>query len=159
KPEHNTILNTLADDIMAARYKGNEIPVKLKVHESLFIPMAKWSMLLTGNYRAITEGDPRSIKEAVHSDLSLSEEIYSWVDRVVQTMGADKEDQVPFEKYANAANSLLKPSSAARAVSAGAKSIERVDKLVQAIACNFNQKHHYVDENVRIVDRKLAENI
>ncbi len=158
KPQHNTILNTLADDIMAARYKGNEIPVKLKVHKSLFIPMAKWSMLLTGNYRAITEGDPRSIKEAVHGDLSLSEEIYSWVDRVVQTMGAAKEDQVPFEKYANAANSLLKPSSAARAVFAGAKSIERVDKLVQAIAGNFNLSYQSVDENVKLVDRKIEEN-
>jgi len=41
---------------------------------------------------------------------------------------------VPFDKYANAAQNLLKPSSAARAIDAGAPNIERVDKLVQKIA-------------------------
>lgn len=158
KPEHNEILKKLADDIITARFKGNEIPVKLKVHESLFIPMAKWSMLLTGNYRAITRGDPRSIKEAIHSDFNLSKEIYTWVDKVVQTMGASPKDQVPFEKYANAANSLLKPSSAARAVYAGATNIERVDKLVQTIAKNFDMTNPVVDKNVKLVDTKLAEN-
>jgi hypothetical protein len=30
-----------------------EIPVKLKVHDSLFVPLAKWPMLMTGNYRCI----------------------------------------------------------------------------------------------------------
>ena len=158
KPGHNEILNELAEDITGARFRGNEIPVKLKVDESLFIPMAKWSMLLTGNYRAVTEGGPRSIKDAVHSDLALSEDIYTWVDHVVQTLGASTSDQVPFEKYAKAANSLLKPSSAARAVYAGAAYIERVDKLVQSIARNLGIKHPVVNENVRIVDSKLAEN-
>src|SRR5678816_242002 len=28
-----------------------EIPVKLKVHDSIFVPLAKWPMLITGNYR------------------------------------------------------------------------------------------------------------
>ncbi len=158
KPKHNEILNTLASDIIAARYNGNEIPVKLKVHESLFIPMAKWSMLLTGNYRAITEEGPRSIKDAVHSDIQLSEDIYFWVDSVVQNMGADSSDQVPFEKYSNAAKSLLKPSSAARSVFAGAKNIERVDKLVQAIATSLEMVNPIIDDNVEVVDLKLEEN-
>ena len=158
KTEHNKILNTLADDILVARFRGNEIPVKLKVHKSLFIPMAKWSMLLTGNYRAITEGAPRSINEAVHSNINLSREIYAWVDKVVQTMGANAVDQVPFEKYAIAAKSLLKPSSAARAVAAGAPKIERVDKLVQSIAQSYGLTHADVDKNVLLVDTKLAEN-
>ncbi len=158
KPEHNEILRTMANDILAARFKGNEIPVKLKVHESLFIPMAKWSMLLTGNYRAITEEGPRSIKDAVHSDIQLSEDIYFWVDSVVQNMGADPSDQVPFEKYSNAAKSLLKPSSAARAVFAGAKNIERVDKLVQAIATSLEMGNPIIDDNVKLVDLKLNEN-
>ena len=157
--EHNNILNTLADDILVARFRGNEIPVKLKVHESLYIPMAKWSMLLTGNYRAITEDGPRSIKEAVHSNLAQSEEIYTWVDKVVQNMGSNPQYQVPFEKYANAANLLLKPSSAARAVYAGATFIERVDKLVQTIAKSFGMAHYFVDEIVMLVDKKLASNI
>ena len=158
KSEHNEILTQLAGDIVEARFNGNEIPVKLKVHDSLFIPMAKWSMLLTGNYRAITEGGPRSIKEAVHTDFALSEEIYTWVDQVVRAMGANPGDQVPFEKYANAANSLLKPSSAARAVYAGAVFIERVDKLVQTIAKGLGMTHPVIDNNVKLVDSKLTKN-
>ena len=30
-----------------------EIPVKLKVHDSIFVPLAKWPMLIAGNYRCI----------------------------------------------------------------------------------------------------------
>ena len=32
-----------------------ELPVKLRVHDSIFVPLAKWAMLLTGNYRCVTE--------------------------------------------------------------------------------------------------------
>ena len=46
-----------------------ELPVKLKVHDSVFVPLAKWAMLLAGNYRCITKDGIRPIKEAVHSDL------------------------------------------------------------------------------------------
>jgi hypothetical protein len=49
-------------------------------------------------------------------------------------LGANEKDMVPFEKYANAALSLGSPSSAARALAAGAPNIERVDRLVQSIA-------------------------
>ena len=44
------------------------------------------------------------------------------------------EDLVPFAKYAQAAESLGKPSSAARALFGGAEHIERVDCLVRRIA-------------------------
>ena len=158
KEEHNVILRQIAKDIEDARFQGNEIPVKLRVFDSLFVPMAKWSMLLTGNYRAITKDGPRSIKEAVHHDLDISKEIYGWVDSLVQKLGADSEDQVPFEKYANAALGLLKPSSAARAVFAGAPYIERVDKLVLSIAKELGMDNPIVDANVKVVDDKLAQN-
>src|SRR5688572_3295721 len=46
---HSAILRRLEADIGAL-----ELPVKLKVHESLFVPLAKWAMLLAGNYRCIT---------------------------------------------------------------------------------------------------------
>jgi hypothetical protein len=49
-PAHNAVLNTLAREIDAARLDGLDVPVKLRVHESLFVPFAKWAMLLTGNY-------------------------------------------------------------------------------------------------------------
>ena len=49
-------------------------------------------------------------------------------------LGAKPEDLVPFEKYAAAAQSLVRPASAARALQNGAPNIERADKLVQLIA-------------------------
>ena len=48
-------------------------------------------------------------------------------------LGAAEADLVPFEKYANAASGLVKPSSAARALYGGAPFIERVDKVVQIL--------------------------
>ena len=152
------ILRDLEADIAAVQLDGKDVPVKLRAHDSLFVPLAKWSMLLTGNYRAITANGPRSIKDAVHSDLELSREIYHWVDALARETGADPADQVPFEKYANAALGLLNPSSAARAVFAGAKQIERVDKLVQLIAQQHGKSLSAVDDNIVIVDSKLEEN-
>jgi hypothetical protein len=60
--------------------------------------------------------------------------VYQWVVNLCLMLGADEKDLVPFEKYAAAAQSLGSPSSAARALYAGAPYIERVDRLVQAIA-------------------------
>ena len=156
--DHNALLATLEEDIAAVRLDGKDVPVKLRVYDSLFVPMAKWSMLLTGNYRAITPDGPRSIREAVHSDIDLSRDIYAWVDSVAEKLGADPADHVPFEKYAKAAESLRKPSSAARAAFAGAEHIERVDKLVQAVGATFGMRHEAVDEGVKVVDARLAEN-
>ncbi|MGL4557164.1 MAG: ketopantoate reductase family protein, partial [Afipia sp.] len=107
---HNKLLRELEADIDAVTLDGKDVPVKLKVFDSLFVPLAKWSMLLTGNYRCITPTDPQPIREAVHGDLNLSKSIYNHVDAVARQLGAEAEDQVPFEKYAKAAESLLKPS-------------------------------------------------
>src|ERR1700748_3361369 len=115
---HTNILRELEADIEAVKLDGQDVPVKLKVFDSPFVPLAKWSMLLTGNYRCITLSEPQSIKDAVHGDLKLSGTIHEHVDGIARRLGADPADQVPFEKYAKAAESLLKPSSAARAVAA-----------------------------------------
>src|ERR1700757_1322165 len=131
---HNKVLRELEADIDAVTLDGHDVPVKLKVFDSLFVPLAKWSMLLTGNYRCITPHEPQSIRDAVHGDLKQSQAIYDHVDAVARKLGADPQDQVPFEKYAKAAESLLKPSSAGRAVAAGAPFIERVDLLVKLIS-------------------------
>ena len=46
----------LEADIEAARFERPiELPVKLKVHESVFVPLAKWAMLIAGNYRCVTK--------------------------------------------------------------------------------------------------------
>ena len=91
-------------------------------------------MLLTGNYRCVQKDAARSIKEAVHTDIDASRAIYNWVKELCVKLGAAPDDLVPFEKYAAAAQGLVRPSSAARALFAGAQNIERVDKLVRSIA-------------------------
>ena len=159
---HTDILRQMQADIEASRYDAGDgpidLPVKLKVHDSIFVPLAKWSMLLTGNYRAVQKDDMRSIKDAVHSDIELSRSVYSWVSKLCRELGASEKDQVPFEKYANAANGLLNPSSAARALLAGAKNIERADLLVKTIAAQKGMQHDAVDEAVAMVDSWLERN-
>jgi hypothetical protein len=73
-------------------------------------------------------------------------------------LGADAGDLVPFEKYAAAASSLKKPSSAARALAGGAQQIERVDLLVQSIAAQKGRAHPEVDAIVRRVGGALMRN-
>jgi hypothetical protein len=159
---HTAVLRRLEADIEASRYDGGEgrmeLPVKLKVHDSVFVPLAKWAMLLAGNYRCITKEGMRPIKEAVHSDLAASKAMYNWVVDLCVKLGADMKDMVPFEKYAAAANGLASPSSAARALFGGAPNIERVDRLVQTIAAHKGMKSAVLDETVKLVDAKLESN-
>jgi hypothetical protein len=156
---HNRLLRELEADIDAVRLDGKDVPVKLKVFDSLFVPLAKWSMLLTGNYRCITPHEPQSIRDAVHDDLKLSQSIYDHVDAIARRLGADPKDQVPFEKYAKAAESLLKPSSVARAVRNGAPFIERVDLLVKLISYQLGMPNAEIDRTVQIVDQKLNDTL
>src|SRR3954466_9589124 len=156
---HTVLLRELEGDIDAVKLDRQDVPVKLKVFDSLFVPLAKWSMLLTGNYRCITLQEPQSIRDAVHGDLKLSQSIYDHIDAVARALGADPKDQVPFEKYAKAAESLLKPSSAARAVASGAPFIERVDLLVKLISHQLGMPNAEIDRIVQIVDHKLNEKI
>jgi len=156
--EHTAMLRKLEADIEAARFDGMELPVKLKVHESIFVPLAKWAMLISGNYRCVTKDGIRPIKEAVHGDPQASRDMYNWVVKLCVSLGADEKDLVPFEKYAAAAQSLGSPSSAARALDAGAPNIERVDRLVQTIAAQKGMRSPVLDETVRLVDAKLESN-
>ena len=160
--KHTAILRRLEADIEAIRYdiRGEikELPVKLRVLDSLFVPLAKWNMLLTGNYRCVQKDNMRAIKDAVHNDLNLSRSIYNWVGEVCQSIGAAEKDLVPFEKYAKAAEGLLKPSSAARALLAGATNIERTDLLVKTMAAQKGMQLDIVDETVATVDLWLEAN-
>jgi hypothetical protein len=158
KDEHNKILRDLESAIDAVRVDGMDVPVKLRVFDSLFVPFAKWSMLLTGNYRCVLPDGARPIKEAVHGDIDLSRHIYELVNEVVSRLGADPEDRVPFEKYANAANGLLKPSSAARAINDGAQNVERVDMLVTLVAEQVGVSVSELSGIVDTVNARLKEN-
>lgn len=160
--QHTQILRDLQSDIEKIKYDLDgdmiDLPVKLKVHDSIFVPLAKWSMLLSGNYRCVREENAVAIKEAVHSDLAHSEEIYNWVGTIATKLGAIDSDQVPFNKYAKAAESLIRPSSAARALFSGAKNIERVDRLIKLIATQMGEDTHMIDSIIEQVDRRLEIN-
>ena len=156
--QHTALLRELERDVEAARFEGIELPVKLKVHDSVFVPLAKWAMLMAGNYRCVTKDGMRPIKDAVHSDLDASREMYNWVVKLCVSLGAKESDMVPFEKYAGAAQSLGSPSSAARALYGGAPYIERVDRLVQAVAKQKGMRSAVLDETVSLVDAQLEKN-
>jgi hypothetical protein len=159
---HTAMLRQMESDIEAARFDTGsgkiELPVKLKVHDSVFVPLAKWAMLMAGNYRCIQKDSMRSIKEAVHENLEASREVYNWVVKLCVSLGAAEKDLVPFEKYAAAAQGLANPSSAARALFGGAPNIERVDRLVQAVAAQKGMRSPVIDEVVKLVDARLEMN-
>ena len=160
--QDTTILRGLEKDVDAARYDAPEgkieLPVKLRVHNSIFVPLAKWAMLLAGNYRCITPDGMRTAQEAVHSDLATSASVYNFVNELCVKLGASRDDLVPFEKYAAAAQSLTRPASAARALNNGAPNIERADKLVQLIARQKGVSHPVIDAGVALVDSRLDAN-
>jgi hypothetical protein len=160
--KHTAILRQLEQEIEAVRFdvpEGKiELPVKLKVHDSIFVPLAKWAMLLAGNYRCVTRDGMRTAQEAVHSDIETSRSVYDFVNDLCVKLGAAPGDLVPFEKYAAAAQSLSRPSSAARALTNGMPYIERADKLVQLIAAQKGLRHPVIDATVALVDARLEAN-
>jgi len=125
-------------------------------HGSVFVPLAKWPMLIAGNYRCIRREEMIPIKDAVHGDAAKSRTVYDWVSKLCHRLGAEDEDLVPFEKYAKAAEDLGKPSSAARALFGGAEHIERVDCLVRHIATQQGLQSETLDEIVTLVDERLG---
>ncbi|MDP2294531.1 MAG: hypothetical protein Q8M24_03600 [Pseudolabrys sp.] len=161
--KYTQILRDLEKDIEAVRFDPGdgtkiELPVKLRVHDSLFVPLAKWSMLLAGNYRCITKDGMRTAQEAVHTNIEESKSVYNFVFDLCVKLGANPVDLVPFEKYAAAAQSLSRPASAARALQNGAQYIERADKLVQLIAKQKGLSNPAIYAQVALVDARLEAN-
>jgi len=158
----NALLAQLEKDVDAVRFDAPEgkieLPVKLRVYDSLFVPLAKWAMLLSGNYRCVTKDGMRTAQEAVHSDLETSRSVYNFVNDLCVKLGANPKDLVPFEKYADAAQSLVRPASAARALNNGLPNIERADKLVQLIAKQKGLSHPVIDAGVALVNSRLEAN-
>ena len=75
-----------------------------------------------------------------------------------RALGATDDDLVPFDKYAAAAELLQSPASVARAIDGGAPRVERVDRLVQAIAASRGMRNDAVDRIVELVDARLEAN-
>jgi hypothetical protein len=153
------LLTQLCQDIICAQDGGVAPPMRLIPYDRLFVPLAKWPMLIAGNYRCRrVDGTLTTIAAAVHADLAETQRIYEWVANMLLRAGAAPEDMVPFAKYATAAQSLRLPSSVARGLAAGAVAVERVDRLVAEVAA---QQGDYLPELARIVasvDHALDEN-
>jgi len=149
-----SILRELQRDIEAVRMQTPEgpieLPVKLKLHDSIFV--------LAGNYRTVTATGMRTAQEAVHTDIEESRSVYNFVNELCVKLGAAPGDMVPFEKYAAAAQSLSRPASVARALNNGAPNVERADKLVQLIARQKGLSHPVIDAGVALVDSRLESN-
>jgi hypothetical protein len=160
--EPTAMLRQIEADIDNSRYDAGsgpmQMPVRLKVHDSVFVPLAKWSMLMAGNYRCVHTDGIRSIERAVHGEPDIARQVYEWTYELCRTLGAKDADLVPFDKYAVAARGLINPSSVARAVYGGAAHVERVDLLVQTIAAAHGLRHSAVDETVALIDAKLHAN-
>jgi hypothetical protein len=139
EPAHQELLNRIAADVDAVRIAtddGLATPrVRIVAHESLFVPLAKWPMLIAGNSRCLVNDDaPRSIRDAVWSNLDESRQIYDSINSLAVEVGTAPDDLVSFDRYAAAAQKLIRPSSLARALHAGAKAVERVDLLIELLA-------------------------
>lgn len=160
-------LQRLARDTDAAvveRASGQLVPrVRLVAHPSPYVPMAKWPMLLAGNFRCFRTGAPVSIARAVLDDIESSRSVYAWVSALCIELIGDRDDFhdspfVAFDRYCVAASSLSHPSSIARGIANGAVRVERVDKLLQLLGRAVGTSHPTVDSIVAEVDRRLAQN-
>lgn len=151
-------------DNLVVSFNGeeHEIGVRLIAHHHPLVSMAKWPMLITGNFRCWSPAGIISIGDAVHSDLQASAELYEWVSLVCQKLCRPDDVEgaplVPFHKYADAAHSLTLPSSLARGLSTGVPRVERVDKLLQKVAMSFDMQNASLDRIVSDVDSALAMN-
>lgn len=159
---HQLMLEKLAKDIDDSHFElggaSCRAAVRLRPHASRFVPLAKWPMLLTGNFRCLTDGASVSIREAVCSNEAESRELYDWVVQLCRALGAEQATMVPFEAYRSAAEALTLPSSLARGLDAGATAVERVDILIQTLAGRQALRHPLLDDIVTEVTARLEGN-
>lgn len=162
RPRDQAMLERLAEDIDGTRIEHEgalcQPCVRLRPHPSNHIPLSKWPMLITGNFRCLTDGQPFSIGEAVGRNLRESRVLYEWITEICLVLGADKSIMVPFDVYFAAAESLTLPSSLARGLFAGATAAERVDVLIQALAGRHGMSHPVLDRIVGEVSAVLEKN-
>jgi hypothetical protein len=143
-----------------ARRQRSTCQVKLRVYDSAFVPLAKWAMLLAGNYRCVGDDSVRSIKDAVHSPTSTPRvagiRLGRRAVRVARRRGERSRALRKVRELHRSCCRARRPRHAALA--AGTPNIERTDRLVQTIAAQKGRRNDTVDETVARVDRWLARN-
>ena len=135
----------------------NGLPVKIKSYESNWISLSKLPMLMAGNYRCLTNFKLRSIYEAVHEDIILSQKIYNQVAEIMKILGAGRESVIPFKSYQKASIDLDAPSSVCRAITNRIQSVERVDKLIQTLGQSVNFYSSEIDTIVKNIDDSIKK--
>ena len=148
----NSILYQLENDIKKLR-----IPVYLNIIKTKFIIMAKWPMLICGNYRCVKNDKIISIYEAVNENKESSEKIYNDVVKLCLKLGAQEKTMVPFEHYFKRTKQLDAPSSIARAIDNKKNNIERFDKLLEIISLENGVKIKNLDIIIKTIDDRLEK--
>ena len=95
----------------------------------------------------------------MHSDLEASRAVYDWVVEALRVARREREGPGAVREIRRRGASRSAARRRPRARShAGAPNIERVDRLVQAIAAQKGMRSAALDEVVRLVDAKLESN-
>ena len=159
RAEDQALLERLARDASHLKWETGEgavrPPVMLRADHSLHAPLAKWPMLIAGNCRCLTGDGIRPIAEAVHGDLGETRAVYGLVAELLRRLGAREADIVSFDAYADAARQLTMPSSLARGLAAGAKRVERIDRLVLNLLRHYRLDTDPVERIGAQIDRRL----
>ena len=161
RQQDQVLLERLARDMSRLKCVHGEArvrpPVMLLAVPSLFAPLAKWPMLIAGNYRCLVPGGIRTISQAVHDDPLETRKVYDQVLTLIRQLGTPERAMVGFDEYSKAARRLVRPSSVARGLAGGARQVERVDRLVLNLLRYCGLEAGPVEEIVAAVDRGLAQ--
>jgi len=160
-PDDQALLQRLAADMShLVDSGGNRLrpPVALIASRSLFVPLAKWPMLITGNCQCVLADGSQTIAAAVLTDSVASSAIYADVTHLVIRLGAAERDLVGFDAYAKAAASLTRPASLARALDAGNLRIERVDLLIRNLMAEQGLATGLIQPIVDRIEARILRN-
>ena len=125
------VLERITRDASRTRQPWGKPPVNMLTRSSIFVPLSKWPMLVTGNCRCLCDEEGViSINRAVTQNLDESRLLYDSVNACLETLGCPKAPVVPFDAYLQAAEKLSRISSLAGALNAGSTAVERIDLLV-----------------------------
>ena len=154
-PEDQALLVQVCRRTSRVRAPWGKVPVNFVTKSSLFTPLAKWPMLVTGNCRCLNDDylAPHSIREAVNKNTAESRSLYEAINAALRDIGTPSETLVPFDHYVAASQKLSRPSSMAMALARGAVAVERIDLLVLELLLHSPAQPQVIDVMTRVSNR------
>ena len=153
-PEDQALLVQVCRRTSRVRAPWGKVPVNFVTKSSLFTPLAKWPMLVTGNCRCLNDYlAPHSIREAVNKNTAESRSLYEAINAALRDIGTPSETLVPFDHYVAASQKLSRPSSMAMALARGAVAVERIDLLVLELLLHSPAQPQVIDVMTRVSNR------